>query len=89
MNSKTLKYLSYFEVVPGLILMPFLKLKFLIVIPFIAISYFLKKMALKKANTENKSSEYIEAIKNEIDNAKWAVIVTLGIAVVDAIYWYS
>ena len=89
MSSKTFKYLSYFAVVPGLILMTFFKLKLLIFIPFIAIAYFLKKMALKKAKIENRDADYIETIEKEINNAKYASIGLLGLAVVEAIYKYS
>lgn len=89
MNSKTLKYLSYFAVVPALIIMTFVKLKFLLILPFAAISYLLKLSALKKAKIENRDSDYIEAIEKDINTSKWAVIMILGLAVVEAIYKYS
>lgn len=89
MNSKTLKYISYFAVVPALMIMTFVKLKFLLIVPFAAISYLLKLSALKKARIENRDSDYIEAIEKEINNAKYASIGLLGLAVVEAIYRYS
>lgn len=89
MNSKTLKYISYFAVVPALIIMTFVKLKFLIIVPFAAISYLLKLSALKKAKIENRDSVYMEAIEKDIDTSKWAVFMILGLAVVKAIYRYS
>lgn len=46
-------------------------------------------MALKKAITKNRDTEYIEAIEKEVNTAKWAGIMLLGLAIVDAIYRYS
>lgn len=55
-------------------------------VPFVAISYFLKLSALKKAKIENRDLDYIEAIEKEINTAKWAVIMIIGLGVVEAIY---
>ncbi len=57
--------------------------------PAVLISYFLKLLALKKAITENKDLDYIEAIEKEIYNAKWAGIMLSGLGIVDVIYRYS
>jgi hypothetical protein len=46
-------------------------------------------MALKKAKIENRDADYIETIEKEINNAKYASIGLLGLAVVEAIYKYS
>lgn len=58
-------------------------------LPAAILSYFLKKLALKKAITENKDSYYKETIEKDINTAKWAVIMILGLAFVDFIYRYS
>lgn len=89
MNSKTLKYLSYFAIVPGLIFMPLIKLKFLFMFPFLAISYFLKLSALRKTMIENSDSDNIEAIEKDINTSKWALIMLLGLGIVELIYRYS
>jgi hypothetical protein len=62
---------------------------FFYMLPAAILSYFLKKLALKKAITENKDSYYKEAIEKDINTAKWAVIMILGLAFVDFIYRYS
>lgn len=96
MNSKTLKYLSYSMPFIALILLAIFNLLgdfkiniFIFWLPAAIISYLLKKMALKKGTIENKDSEYIESIEKEINTAKWAFIMILGLTVVDAIYRYS
>ena len=62
---------------------------FIFWLPAVIISYSLKKLALKKAITENKDLDYIEAIEKEINTAKWAGIMVLGLTVVEVIYRYS
>ena len=96
MNSKTLKYLSYSIIFLALILfsifnlLAHFKINMLVfMLTTVIISYSLKKMALKKAITKNRDTEYIEAIEKEVNTAKWAGIMLLGLAVVDAICRYS
>lgn len=57
--------------------------------PFLAISYFLKLSALRKTMIENSDSDNIEAIEKDINTSKWALIMLLGLGIVELIYRYS
>lgn len=96
MGSKTLKYLSYSMPFVAIILLTIFNLLagfkiniFIFIFPAVLISYFLKKLALKKTTIENRDSDYTEAIEKEINTSKWAVIMLLGLGIVELIYKYS
>ncbi len=96
MNSKTLKYLSYSTMFLAIILMAILNLwagyKIHILFFFIpagAISQLLKLWALNRANLENRDSDYIDSLKNEIKIGRRAMIALICLAGIKLIYLYS